>query len=57
MRLWSSHPKYLDAKGIVALWREAERRGYSFDRTKIPKQSMTKPFGTEFDESLGRVIR
>jgi hypothetical protein len=22
MRLWSIHPKYLDAKGLVALWRE-----------------------------------
>jgi len=22
MRLWSLHPKYLDAQGIVALWRE-----------------------------------
>lgn len=22
MRLWSVHPKYLDAKGLVALWRE-----------------------------------
>jgi hypothetical protein len=22
MRLWSFHPKYLDAKGLVALWRE-----------------------------------
>jgi hypothetical protein len=22
MRLWTVHPKYLDAKGIVALWRE-----------------------------------
>lgn len=22
MRLWSLHPKYLDAKGLVALWRE-----------------------------------
>jgi hypothetical protein len=22
MRLWSLHPKYLDPKGIVALWRE-----------------------------------
>ena len=37
MRLWSLHPKYLDAKGLVALWREAllaqkvlmgETRGY-----------------------------
>jgi hypothetical protein len=23
MRLWSIHPQYLDAKGLVALWREA----------------------------------
>ncbi|WP_030015582.1 pyrimidine dimer DNA glycosylase/endonuclease V [Curtobacterium sp. S6] len=23
MRLWSLHPTYLDAKGLVALWREA----------------------------------
>jgi hypothetical protein len=23
MRLWSIHPGYLDAKGLVALWREA----------------------------------
>ena len=23
MRLWSLHPKYLDAKGFVALWRES----------------------------------
>lgn len=23
MRLWSIHPKYLDAKGLVALWRES----------------------------------
>ena len=82
MRLWSFHPKYLDAKGIVALWREAllaqkvlqgktkgyrhhpqlerfrnskdpvraivfylygvwkeaNRRGYHFDRTKILKK-------------------
>jgi Pyrimidine dimer DNA glycosylase len=22
MRLWSLHPRYLDAKGLVALWRE-----------------------------------
>ncbi len=37
MRLWSLHPKYLDAKGLVAAWREAllaravlrgETRGY-----------------------------
>jgi hypothetical protein len=23
MRLWSLHPKYLDPRGLVALWREA----------------------------------
>lgn len=23
MRLWSIHPEYLDAKGLVALWRES----------------------------------
>ncbi len=23
MRLWSIHPKYLDSKGLIALWREA----------------------------------
>ncbi|AEG18254.1 pyrimidine dimer DNA glycosylase/endonuclease V [Methanobacterium paludis] len=37
MRLWSLHPKYLDCKGLVALWREGllartvlkgETRGY-----------------------------
>ena len=39
MRLWTIHPKYLDPKGLVALWREAllaravlrgETRGYRF---------------------------
>jgi hypothetical protein len=23
MRIWSLHPKYLDSKGLVALWRES----------------------------------
>jgi hypothetical protein len=23
MRLWTLHPRYLDARGLVALWREA----------------------------------
>src|SRR5690349_21525741 len=27
MRLWSLHPKYLDARGLVVLWREAVLRG------------------------------
>ena len=38
MRIWTLHPSYLDAKGLVALWREAllaqkvlmgETRGYT----------------------------
>jgi len=23
MRLWTLHPKYLDTKGLLAVWREA----------------------------------
>ncbi|HET8644201.1 MAG TPA: pyrimidine dimer DNA glycosylase/endonuclease V, partial [Vicinamibacteria bacterium] len=23
MRIWTLHPRYLDARGLVALWREA----------------------------------
>lgn len=86
MRLWSLHPRYLDAKGLVALWREgllaqkvlagetkgyrhhpqlarfralrnphgavaaylrevqreAERRGYRFDATKIGRASRVR---------------
>ncbi len=39
MRLWTVHPKYLDAKGLTAVWREGllaqkvlrgETRGYRF---------------------------
>lgn len=50
MRLWSIHPKYLDTKGLVALWREAllaqkvlkgETQGYrshpQLDRFKIKR--------------------
>ena len=54
MRLWSLHPKYLDSKGLVALWREGllaqavllgRTRGYKhhpqlarFLRTRTPKK-------------------
>ena len=87
MRLWSIHPKYLDAIGLVALWREAllakkvlqgrtkgykyhpqilrfkshrypiasinsylnavwveaARRGYSFDKRKLAKAQRIRP--------------
>ncbi|MES1221222.1 MAG: pyrimidine dimer DNA glycosylase/endonuclease V [Bacteroidota bacterium] len=52
MRIWSLHPQYLDAKGLVALWRETllakhvlenKTRGYKnhpqltrFKKTKYP---------------------
>lgn len=56
MRLWTLHPKYLDAQGLVALWREAllaqkvlrgETCGYQhhpqllrFARTKNPPATL-----------------
>ncbi len=87
MRLWSLHPRYLDAAGLVALWREgllaravltgvtrgythhpqlerfravprpvaaldsylaavcdeADRRGYTFDRTKLGRGRVRTP--------------
>jgi len=57
MRLWSVHPKYLDARGLVALWREAllakkvlegKTRGYRhhpqlirFKQEKNPRASIS----------------
>ena len=54
MRLWSIHPQYLDAQGLVALWRETllaqavlagKTKGYKhhpqlkrFQATKAPRQ-------------------
>ena len=53
MRLWSLHPKYLDAKGLLGLWRESllaqkvllgETRGYrnhpQLTRFKITKDPL-----------------
>ena len=56
MRIWSLHPKYLDAKGLVALWRETllakhvlqgKTKGYKnhpqlnrFNKTKNPVDSI-----------------
>lgn len=58
MRLWSIHPKYLDAKGLVAVWREAllaqkvligKTKGYKnhpqLERFKSP-ESPIKAIGT-----------
>lgn len=52
MRLWTVHPKYLDAKGLVALWREAllaqkvlrgKTRGYKFHPQLIRFQKTENP--------------
>jgi len=42
MRIWSLHPKYLDARGLVALWREsllaqAALRGQTRGYTRHPQ--------------------
>ncbi|MFC1490377.1 pyrimidine dimer DNA glycosylase/endonuclease V [Candidatus Latescibacterota bacterium] len=54
MRLWSIHPKYLDSKGLVALWREAllaqkvlhnETNGYRNHPQLIRFKSAENPIG------------
>jgi hypothetical protein len=54
MRLWTVHPKYLDAKGLVALWREAllaqkvlrgKTKGYRHHPQLIRFQAHPKPVG------------
>jgi len=52
VRLWTVHPKYLDAKGLVALWREAllaqkvlrgQTKGYRHHPQLIRFQAHAKP--------------
>ena len=54
MRLWSIHPRYLDTKGLVALWREGllaqkvlrgETRGYRNHPQLIRFRQTTNPLG------------
>ena len=70
MRLWTLHPKYLDAQGLVALWREAllaqkvlrgETRGYKhhpqllrFAQTKNPPASLAAYLQGVHDEAMRR---
>jgi len=70
MRLWSIHPKYLDAKGLVALWREGllaqkvlkgETQGYlnhpqlfRFKETHDPIATIGKYLHHVHQESLKR---
>ena len=73
MRIWSLHPKYLDAKGIVALWRETllakhvlEGRtvGYKnhpqlnrFKTLKQPVAAINAYLITIYEEALSRGYR
>jgi hypothetical protein len=52
VRLWTLHPKYLDAKGLVALWREAllaqkvlrgKTKGYRHHPQLLRFQAHAKP--------------
>ena len=70
MRLWSIHPEYLDAKGLVALWREGllalavlkgNTRGYErhpqlkrFLQVKKPVEALLAYLWSVYDESLKR---
>ncbi len=55
MRLWTLHPRYLDSKGLVAVWREAllaqavlrgEIRGYRHHPQLLRFQEQQDPLGS-----------
>jgi len=70
MRIWTLHPKYLDPKGLVALWREAllarqvlrgETRGYRhhpqlerFRDLPFPLEGIEAYLAAVYEESLQR---
>lgn len=70
MRLWSIHPKYLDSKGLVAVWREGllakkvlegKTKGYTnhpqlnrFKKTKDPIKSINQFLSTIYLEASVR---
>ena len=70
MRLWTIHPKYLDSRGLVALWREGllaqavlagATRGYKhhpqldrFRRDARPLAAISTYLRGVYDESLER---
>lgn len=73
MRLWTVHPKYLDAKGLVALWREGllaravllgRTRGYRhhpqllrFQKSADPVGSINRYLQVVADEATARGYR
>ena len=70
MRIWSLHPKYLDAKGLVALWRETllaqhvlegKTKGYKnhpqlnrFKNSKYPVDAINFYLSLIFEEAKSR---
>lgn len=70
MRIWSLHPKFLDTKGLVALWRETllaknvlqgNTKGYKnhpqlirFKNSNNPLHSINKYLEAVYQESLKR---
>ena len=73
MRLWTIHPKHLDARGLVALWREAllaqkvlqgRTRGYRhhpqllrFQATRQPAAALAAYLAVIHEESVRRGYR
>ena len=62
MRLWSLHPKYLDARGLVAVWREAllaqavlrgETAGYRYHPQLQRFRAQRSPLGAIADYLRG----
>jgi hypothetical protein len=62
MRLWSLHPKYLDARGLVAVWREAllaqavlrgETTGYRYHPQLERFRAQCSPLGSIADYLRG----
>ncbi|MBD78325.1 MAG: hypothetical protein CL840_05365 [Crocinitomicaceae bacterium] len=70
MRIWSLHPKYLDSKGLVALWRETllakhvlsgKTKGYrnhpQLNRFKVQENSVdciNQYLSSVYDEAIQR---
>ena len=70
MRIWSLHPKYLDSKGLVALWRETllaknvlegKTKGYlnhpqlqRFKKTQRPIDCINQYLYAVYEESVER---
>jgi hypothetical protein len=70
MRIWSIHPKYLDTKGLVALWRETllakcvlegKTKGYRnhpqlnrFKQTDQPINAIHHYLAAVYDEAFAR---